>query len=279
MIDSILHHAFDFEGRRYTVRSIVLRGAEIMGLLVMADNSPSGPERWRIVNPLALDSLNASTAAIETFNMYVRTGTEGYTFFPSCTQPTYQEYLDFLRSIDIFKYYHFDSYPLRWRLSTSQFAKFFGAYFNGTVKDLNALRIEKVLDYEPYKAGTVVYFIHHGRIDEKYGVGKIVEILKKKSSSGDYRYGVEFLNYGYEEFSHKSLLPSIDYFDHVAKGPDCFTAKFDCGVLFAKGEKFILRGEYLYNKSNNVVLKYSKFQDKFKENDILQVPTDKTLKV
>lgn len=278
MIDGLLGYVFTFAGATYEVRSTVwnTNGSRFLGLLCRR----SDDFYYRIVDLYKLnhyDTIRPYIADLE------RTGQ----FHNLVYVIGFQSTLDNLSSTDVEGYYLQSNLPTRLVLGPREFAHWFGGLMakslsKGKSEQRVALDLlpptlppKPVINYDPYKAGTIVYFVSHGRVDERYGVGKIVELLQRRSSNGDYRYGVEFISHGYDEFSHKSLLPSVDYFDNAAKGGDCYIAKFDCGVLFTQGEKFILRGEYLHNKNSNVVLKYSKFQDKFKENDFLQVPADK----
>ncbi len=137
-------------------------------------------------------------------------------------------------------------------------------------------------DYQPYQDGSIVHrlFVSNStEIDTRSGVGKILSLLKKRASTGDYIYEVEFLKSGVDHVAHSKLVPARDFFDHMITGKDCYLSEFKCGGLFDVGAPFLLRDGYLYNKGNSVILKFVKFQNKFRKNDTVQQPASKTEEV
>lgn len=141
-------------------------------------------------------------------------------------------------------------------------------------------RITKKPDYEKYKVGDIVYKKVGTKryVDTAKGAGKIIHTQDKVSSYNDYVYSVDFINYGVQTVAHRDLIPSRELFDYIVK-MDSYESLFDCGILFNKGERFILIDGYLHNRTNDIILNYSKFKDKFKEYVTLPESTSKTEKI
>lgn len=128
---------------------------------------------------------------------------------------------------------------------------------------------KKTPDYQPFQSGAVVYALskRNGVVDYERGVGKIMSVHKHVNESGDYVYDVEFVNYGVDSISHARLVPAKDFFDYFLNTKECYRATFNCGGLFLESEPFLLKDGYLYNRGNTVIIKFSNFEKKFKQND------------
>jgi hypothetical protein len=117
---------------------------------------------------------------------------------------------------------------------------------------------------DPYKLGTIVYDARRAlqnlgnAIGSQQYIGKIITCTQ---SLNTYRYGIQFLD-RFVVLPHNQILPANDFFDNC--NYNAYTSTVDCNALFFKGQKFLLRNGYLYNKDSSVVLDYKKFNKLFK---------------
>lgn len=123
--------------------------------------------------------------------------------------------------------------------------------------------------------GTTVYVINH----EFFSFGTDNELAAKITNSTENRkdvtsprsawYEVVFANGHESRVSLNSVIPTSEHFlKYCELYPSrVYVSTVDCGELFSKGDKFILRDKYLFNRNNQVQLLYSKFNSIFRQLD------------
>lgn len=125
---------------------------------------------------------------------------------------------------------------------------------------------------DPYKLGTIVYDLKHtyAQLQEPSYAGKIIALLAPKNNQ--HYYLVDFLQQGEIKKLHSSLLPNSEFFDYYVT-KDGYISLNDCNGLFSDGDKFIKKGEYLYNRNQTVILHFNTFKEIFQK---IQQKTDDT---
>jgi len=127
-----------------------------------------------------------------------------------------------------------------------------------------------------YKLRTIVYEVSR---DGKANLNRMGKIIRYEDDKNDYyRYRVDFLGKGESVYYHHQLLPNSESFDYYAK-TDGYTSTVDCENLFSKGDPFIKKGDYLYDRYQSVVLKYTEFSKLFTKNDTERISAGKADKV
>lgn len=119
-------------------------------------------------------------------------------------------------------------------------------------------------NFPPYKPGTLVFDVKtrtNNLSTALFPQDALGKIISYETGNKTYKYTVQFMDQGLKIRTHELLLPVENFFDKYDSA--AYTATEDCNNLFFRGERFLLRDNYLYNRDQTVVLSYNKFKNLF----------------